>query len=82
MPVPVYSQFGLLYHIPIDAVAHYCTRPNAELIVRRGQLRSIFLHNHGSDFDRPARHGNDQAMIHKSENDHNPPRVWEHKQCV
>ena len=77
MPIPVYSQFGLLYSIPSGAAAHYRARPNAELIVRRGRLRSIFLHDHGSDYDRPAHHGNDQSEIHDGETDTNPPRVWE-----
>jgi hypothetical protein len=76
VPVPVYSQFGLLYHIPIDAVAHYRTRSNAEVITRRGSVRSIFLHNYGSDYDRPPRHGNAQKTVHRSENADNPPRVW------
>ena len=77
MPVPVYSQFGFLYFIPPDSVQHYRTRPNAESIIRRGHLRSIFLHDHGSDYDRPARHGNDQSEIHDGETATNPPRVWE-----
>lgn len=79
MPIPIYSQFGLLYHIPVNAVAHYRARPNAEVKTRRGAISSIYLHDHGSDYDRPVRHGNDQATIHHTENDHNPPRVWEHK---
>jgi len=82
VPIPIYSQFGLLYHIPVNAVAHYRARPNAEVKTRRGAISSIFLHDHGSDYDRPSHHGYDRDMIHSHETDTNPPRVWEHKrQC-
>lgn len=78
--IPVYSQYGLLYSIPIHALSRLPA--NAIAKRRHGKIASVFLMDFGSDYNKPS-HGCDRDGIHSHETDTNPPRVWEfEKPCL
>jgi hypothetical protein len=81
LPVPVFSEYGLVEMADPVRVRQLLKAPNAEAVVRHkdGRLMRFQLHTYGDDYAVRSHHGNPQNNVTNAETDTNPRNVWAYK---